>query len=224
MALKKKKRLKKIVRNQSKSKKFFKKYGLSLAIFFILAIIYFFWIYGVPAILNSTVTLNKVNSFLEPKLGFKVDYSNSNFYTTPTLSIGVKFKNLKLFYPGSYISNDEGLFLQSRLTTVEMPIIPYMLKTIKFNELSLRTVKVNCYQNENGQYAYIENIKSNFNPQMPNYLLEVPEIVISSYNISNFNKKTQTFKKDRGNIMKIKAAQTKAILKSGKNAHSIMLR
>ena len=67
----KKKKLKKIVRHKKK-KSLFHKYGLLLAIFFILSICYFSWLYGVPAYLNATVTQEKVCSFLEPKIGFKL--------------------------------------------------------------------------------------------------------------------------------------------------------
>ena len=220
----KKKKLKKIVRNQSKSKKFIKKYGFALVLFFVFSCIYFTWIYGVPAILNKSMTTTKVNNFIEKRLGFKIDFSDSTYYTTPTLDIGVKFKNFKLFYPGSYVTSDDGLFLKARLVSLEVPVIPYLLKTIRFNELSLRTVIVNCYQNENGQYAYIENIKNNFNPQMPNYLLEVPKITISSYSINSYNSKTHVYKKNRGNVMTISPSQTKSVLQSSINSNTIMLR
>lgn len=215
---------KKAFTKKSKSQKFLKKYGLFLLLFFLFSIMYFAWLYGVPAILNSTVTNKNVNDFIERKIGYKVDYSSSNFYTTNTLAVGVKFKDLRLLFPGSKITSDQGLFMKSRLAVFEMPIVPFLMKTIRFNEFTFRTVIINLYQDDNGKYFYIDNIKQHFNPQMPKYIFEIPNIEIYSYSINNFNKKTEKFKKMRGDEMIIKPSQTKEVLREAPKSSSIMLR
>jgi len=218
------KKKKKILVKRTKSQKMFKKYGGFLIVFFLASMIYFAWLYGVPAILNARITPAKVNNFLENKIGFKVDYKDAKFYTTNTLDFGVRFKDLKLLYPGSSILNDKGLFLQSRLAIFEIPAIPLAMKTIRFKEFALRTTKINLYQDETGKYFYLQNIKKNFNPQMPKYILEIPTISIYSYNIANFNKKTSEFKRTRGDVMNIKPSQSKEVLREAPKSNTIMLR
>lgn len=215
---------KKILVKRTKTQKVFRKYGAFLIIFFLSSMLYFAWLYGVPAILNANLTQTKINNYLEKRVGFKIDYKDSKFYTTNTLDFGVRFKDLKLLYPGSSILDDKGLFLQTRLATFEIPAIPLLMRTIRFNEFAFRTTKINLYQDETGKYFYLENIKKNFNPQMPKYILEIPTITIYSYNIANYNKKTSQFKKTRGDVLNIKPSQSREVLREAKNSTTIMLR
>lgn len=180
--------------------------------------------YGFPAYLNKTYTPKKVTAFTESHLGFRAFYDEAMYYTTPTLGVGVKFKDLKVMYPGASPKSDQGLFMKVRLATFEIQMIPFLMKTIRFNQCGFRTVMVNLYQDENNKYLYIENIKKHFNPQMPKYILEVPTIEISSYSLDNFNKNTGAYKKTRGNIMRITPAQAKAVLKNAPKSNTIMLR
>lgn len=221
---KKDKEKKNIYIPKTKSQRFFKRYGVLLIIFFICSGIYFAWMYGVPAYFNWVCTPTKVNNFTEKHLGFSAYYKDSRFYTTPTLGLGVKFRDLKVMYPGSSPKSEQGLFMRVRLATFEVAAIPLMMRTIRFNHCGFRTAMVNLYQDEKNKYFYIENIKKHFNPQMPKYVLEVPTIELSSYSINNYNKNTDTFKKDKGNIMRITPAQTKGVLQNAPNAKTIMLK
>ena len=216
-------KLKKIVRHQSKQQKFFRKYGVALILFFVFALLYFFWTYGVPFIMKSTITDEEVNKIVQSKLGFKCDISGAEYYTTPKLEVGAKFKDVKLVFPEYSVEDKKGLFLKARVISMEVPVLPLLMRTIKFNEFALRTATINLYQNENGQYVYLKTLQTNFNPQMKKFMLEVPDINIYSYVTSNYNSKTKTFKRDRGSIMTIQAAETKEILKNAKH-NSIMLR
>ncbi|MCR5261043.1 MAG: hypothetical protein K6C94_04320 [Candidatus Gastranaerophilales bacterium] len=218
------KKKKKILVKRTKSQKMIRKYGGFLIIFFLSSMIYFTWLYGVPALLNAHITQKKVNNFLEKRIGFKVDYKDAKFYTTNSVDFGVRFKDLKLYYPGSSTINDKGLFLQSRLAIFEIPAIPLAMKTIRFKEFVFRTTKINLYQDETGKYFYLQNIKKNFNPQMPKYILEVPTIEIYAYNILNYNKKTGSFQKKRDSEMIIRPEQSKEVLREAPKSNTIMLR
>lgn len=215
---------KRIVKKRSRLEKLFRKHGVILILFFAFSALYFSWIYLVPAILNFKITTTDVNDFLQPKIGFKVDYSNSYYYTTPKLAVGVRYKNFKLIYPEGRLDEEKMLFLKARSAIFEIPVIPLLMKTIKFNEFSLRSVNANLYQDKNGKYVYLEQFKSHFNPNAKKFLLEVPDITILSYNMPSFNEKTKTFSKKRGAQMKIQAKTVKEVIKSAPKSNTIMIR
>lgn len=218
------KQTKKILRKRSKFQKFLRKYSLLLILFFAFSITYFSWTYLVPAVLNFKITSTDVNDFFQPRIGFKVDFSNSVYYTTPQLGIGVRLKNLKLVYPEGRLDDEKMLFLKSRSAIFEVQAIPLLMKTIKFNEFSLRSVNANLYQNKDGKYAYLEQFKSHFNPNAKKYLLEVPDITILSYNMPSFNEQTKEFKKKRGTKMEIPAKMVKEVLQEAPQSNTIMIR
>lgn len=215
---------KKVLRKKSKVKKFFKKYGVFLIIFFVFSAFYLGWTYLFPSILNFKITSTDVNDFLQPRIGFKVDYSNAKYYTTPALGVGVRVKNLKLVYPEGRLDDEKMLFMKSRNAVFEVPIIPLMMKTIKFNEFSLRSVSANLYRNKDGKYAYLEHFKSHFNPNAKKYLLEIPDIMILSYNMPSFDEQTKQFTKKRGAQMRIPSKTVKEVLKEAPKSNTIMIR
>ena len=215
---------KKVLRKKSRLKRIFQKYGVALILFFVISLSYLGWMHVVPAIINFKVTDTDINNFLQPKIGFKVDSSNAHFYTTPKLGVGVRFKNFKLVYPEGRLDDEKLLFLKARVAIFEVPLIPLMLRTVKFNEFSLRSVNVNLYQNKNGEYAYLKQFKSSFNPNAKKYLLEVPDITILSYNMPSYSEKTGTFSKKRGSKMKIPAEAVKKVLQEAPNSNTIMIR
>lgn len=215
---------KKVLRKKSKFKKIFKKYGIMLIVFFVFSLSYLSWTYLVPGILNFKITHSDINDFLQPKIGYKVDFASSNFYTTPKLGIGVRFKNLKLVYLDGRIDDDSKLFLKAKSAIFEVPVIPLLMKTIKFNEFSLRSVNANLYRDNNGKYAYLEQFKVHFNPNLKKYILEVPDIEIISYNMPSFNAQTGVYTKDRGAKMTIQAKTIKEILKEFPNSSTVMIR
>lgn len=215
---------KRIVKKRSRLEKLLRKHGVILILFFVFSAIYLSWMYIVPAVLNFKITTTDVNDFLQPKIGFKVDYSNSYYYTTPQLAIGVRYKNFKLIYPEGRLDEEKMQFLKARSAVFEVPAIPLLMKTIKFNEISLRSVTANLYQDKNGKYVYLEQFKNYFNPNAPKYLLEVPDITILSYNMPSFNEQTKTFTKKRGAQMKIPAKTVREAIKSAPNSKTIMIR
>ena len=87
---------KKILRKKSRLKRIFEKYGIFLILFFVFSLTYLTWMHIVPAVMNFRISGSDINNFLQPKIGFKVDSSNTHFYTTPLLGVGVKIKNFKL--------------------------------------------------------------------------------------------------------------------------------
>lgn len=215
---------KKILRKKSRLKRIFEKYGVFLILFFVLSLSYLTWMHIVPAIMNFKISGTDINNFLQPKIGFKVDSTNAHFYTTPLLGVGVKMKNFKLIYPEGRIDDEKMLFLKARVATFEVPLIPLMMRTIKFNEFSLRSVNANLYQDKNGKYVYLEEFRNGFNPNAKKYLLEVPDIVITSYNMPSYNAKTGTMTKKRGAQMIIPANTVKKELKSAPKSTSIIIR
>ncbi len=215
---------KKVLRKKSRLKKMFQKYGIALILFFTVSLSYLGWMHLVPAVLNFKITNADINDFLQPKIGYKVDFTYSNFYTTPKLGVGVRFKNLKLVYPDGRLDDENKLFLKAKSAIFEVPIIPLLMRTIKFNEFSLRSVNANLYKNKDGKYAYLEQFRLHFNPNAKKYLLEIPDIEIMSYNMPSFNAKTGTLQKNRGAKMTIQAKTIKEVLKDFPNSTSIMIR
>ena len=215
---------KKILRKKSRLKRIFEKYGIFLILFFVFSLTYLTWMHIVPAVMNFKISGSDINNFLQPKIGFKVDSSNTHFYTTPLLGVGVKIKNFKLIYPEGRIDDEKMLFLKARVATFEVPLIPLMMRTIKFNEFSLRSVNANLYQDKNGKFVYLEEFKNGFNPNAKKYLLEVPDIVITSYNMPSYNAKTGVMTKKRGAQMIIPANTVKKELKAAPKSTSIIIR
>lgn len=215
---------KKILRKKSRLKRIFEKYGVFLILFFVISLSYLSWIHVVPAILNFKITETDINNFLQPKIGFKIDSSNARFYTTPGFAVGIKFKNFKLVYPDGRIDDEKMLFLKARAATFEVPLIPLMLRTIKFNEFALRSVNVNLYKDKNGKLVYLEQFKNHFNPNAKKYLLEVPDIVLVSYNMPTFDARTGQLEKKRGTQMVIQAKTIKEVLKQAPKANDIVIR
>lgn len=186
--------------------------GILIAIFFAVSACYFSWMYAVPFFLNMRVSQESVNKFFQQKFNYTTDYYSANVYTTPSLGLGLRFVDFNLIYPNANASTDEGVFLKSKSAIFEVAAIPLLLKTIKFNQVLFRGVSINTFQNAQGQYAYQEHIKSNFNPNMKKYVLEVPEIKLLSYSFINYNQQTDTFKKDFGNSYTIRPMDTKNLL------------
>ena len=215
---------KKILRKKSRLKRIFEKYGIFLILFFVFSLTYLTWMHIVPAVMNFKISGSDINNFLQPKIGFKVDSSNAHFYTTPLLGVGVKIKNFKLIYPEGRIDDEKKLFLKARVATFEVPLIPLMMRTIKFNEFSLRSVNANLYQDKDGKFVYLEEFKNGFNPNAKKYLLEVPDIVITSYNMPSYNAKTGVMTKKRGAQMIIPANTVKKELKAAPKSTSIIIR
>lgn len=215
---------KKILRKKSRLKRIFEKYGIFLILFFVFSLTYLTWMHVVPAVMNFKISGSDINNFLQPKIGFKVDSSNAHFYTTPLLGVGVKMKNFKLIYPEGRIDDEKMLFLKARVATFEVPLIPLMMRTIKFNEFSLRSVNANLYQDKDGKFVYLEEFKNGFNPNAKKYLLEVPDIVITSYNMPSYNAKTGVMTKKRGAQMIIPANTVKKELKAAPKSTSIIIR
>ncbi len=210
---------------KSKPSPFFRRFGVFLIIFFISSFIYLFWLYILPFCLNNQITEDKINNFIKPRLNLTARMVSSDIYTTPSLGIGIKVKDLKLIYPGAAsISSEERVFLNAKSAFFEIAFIPYLMKTIKFNEFLLRGVSVNTYQNENGQYAYKEHFIANFNPSMEKYVLEVPTITLLSYTFDNYNQQTGEFKKEAGSSMVIKPITTKSLLSKSQWAKTIILK
>lgn len=186
--------------------------GVLVAIFLVLSACYFSWMYAVPFFLNMKVSQESVSRFFQQKFNYMSDYYSANVYTTPSFGLGVKFTDFNLLYPNANTSTDEGAFLKSKSAVFEVAVIPLLLKTIKFNQILFRGVSINTFQNAQGQYAYQEHIKANFNPNMNKYILEVPEIKLLSYSFINYNQQTDTFKKDFGSSYTIRPMDTKNLL------------
>lgn len=214
---------KKINRHQSKLHRFLKKYRALLIVFFVMSFIYLSWTYVVPFTLNCAITDDKINDFIHSKIGYKVDFKTSNFYTTPSLDIGIKISNLKLIYPQATIDDTKNTFLKARVAVIEVPIVPLLLRTISFNEFSLRSVNANLFKDSKGQYIFIQYIKDNFNPNAPKYVLKVPDIIITSYLMPSYDDQTKTFTRNKGTYLKLSSERVKAVLKETNKAQDIKI-
>lgn len=213
-----------VLKQKSKQNTIFRRFGAVIILFFIISALYFSWLYAVPFILNMKISSEKVNDFIQPKFNLTLNYSNSDVYTTPVLGLGVRFKDLKILYPGSNFSDNENVFLKAKSANFEVAIIPLLMKTIKFNKFTLRGVNVNTYQDAEGKYAYQEHLISSFNPNMNKYVLEVPEIKLLSYSFDNYNQQTDTFRKESGSSLTIKPLKSKQILAKSKRSNTIILK
>ena len=172
----------------------------------------FTWIYFVPFYLNLKYPVNEISKTLSSQIGFQVKAKESKFYTTQSFDIGLKLSNLELSYPKTTFS-EKYSFLKSKFANFEIQYIPYLLKTVKFNKFEFHIAEVELYQDENGNYVYINRIKSDFSPKMKNYQLEVPEIVLTTYTFNNFNAQTQEYKVLTGRKKVISPSVSKLILK-----------
>lgn len=209
----------KIAKNNTKSL-FSGFYGKFLILFFLLSGIYLSWTYIVPIYLSNKYPQEVVCKNLGSKIGFDIKCDNLTYYTTPSLNIGMEFSNSILYYPSSKIKKDE--FMKIRKSTFEIPLIPLLMKTIKFNKFDLKSTIVNLYQNEQGDYVFIQNIQSNFNPQMPKYELKVPKIKLIGYAFKNFNAQTQEYKVLSGKEKNIPISATKDVLNNANNKTIIL--
>lgn len=189
------------------------KFLVFLIILFCICFCDLLWTYIVPICLNSKYPTDVISKSLSEKLGFNVKASSSNFYTTQSLSVGLNINNLVLSYPQAPKKYE---FLNSRVATFEFPLIPYILKTLKFNKFDFRIVEIELYQDENGNYVYLDQIKNGFNPNMKDYQLEVPTINLVRYTFKNFNAKTQDFKVLKGKKKVISPSVSKLVLKETK--------
>jgi len=190
-------------------------YGKFLIFFFLLSGLYLSWTYIVPFYLDKKYPQDVVCKNLGSKLGFDLKCDNLSYYTTPSLSVGMDFSHLILYYPSSKIKKDE--FMKVRKASFELPLIPFLMRTIKFNKFDLRSTIVSLYQDEQGNYVYLRQIQSEFNPQMPKYELVVPKISLIGYAFKNFNAQTQEYKVLSGKEKNIPASVSKDVLSKANN-------
>lgn len=212
----------KVVNNKNQSSKLFRKFGFVFVLFFIFSALYFSWLYIAPFIFESKISDEDVVDFIKSKFNFKAEYSLLSCKTTPSVSLDVILKDFRLSYPEG--DGSDAVFLKSKSLEVEVPLIPLMMKTIKFNKFILRGVYVSTFQDSEGKYVYQEYIKNNFNPAMPQYVLEVPSIKLIAYTFDNYNQQTDTYKKDGGNSLIIKPIESKLVLQKSPNASTIILK
>ena len=205
---------------QGKAKRKVKKLMVFAMLFFAFAAVYFSWIYAFPIYLKNSISEQAVKEFIHAKFAFNNDFSSMNFYTTPSLDIGLQIKDLKLVYPDFDMDSEQGLFLTSKNTTIEIQAIPFFMKTIKFDKFDFKSVYINLYQDSAGQYAFKEHLLSRFMPRLPLYVIEYPQIKLRSYNFDNFNLQTQQFKKNGGALMTIKPMEVKAFLQDAEGINT----
>ena len=185
---------------------------LILIVFFVVAGAYLLWTYAVPFYLESKYDSSDVCKYLSSKFGFEMKCEKVTFYTTPTLSVGANINNLILNYPSD--TSEKFEFLRTRQLNAEISVFPLLSKTIKFNKFVLKSLIVNLYQDETGNYPFIRQIQSGFNPEMPQYELVVPKIEIIGYAFKNFNAQTGDYKVISGKNKTISAATSKEVLSS----------
>lgn len=203
---------KKITKKSNEHKKPKSNFLVFLFILLFVLICDFVWIYFVPFYLNLKYPVDVISKSLSSQIGFQVKAKGAEFYTTQSFGLGLKLSNLELSYPRTAMS-EKYLFLKSRLADFEIQYIPYLLKTIKFNKFELHITEVELYQDEDGNYVYINRIKSDFKPKMKNYQLEVPSIELKTYTFNNFNARTQEYKVLTGRKKVISPSVSKLVLK-----------
>ena len=183
--------------------------ALMLFMFFFAAGAYLLWTYAVPIYLEGKYDAFEISKNIGSKIGFDMQCEDVKFYTTPSLSVGADINNLVLNYPST---REKYEFLKAKRLIVEVPLIPLFSKTIKFNKFTLKSLLVNLYQDENGNYPFIQQIKNDFNPKLPQYELIVPPIEIIGYSFKNFNAQTMQYKEFSGKNKTITAYQSKEVL------------
>lgn len=219
--------VKKIVRHRSKTEKFLRKFGIFLLVIFAFSSVYLFWLYAMPPILNKSLTPDKISEYISPKIGFYVQCETAKFTTDNNFNIGLKVNNLKVFYPvadKAQQTDEKHLFLKARSAEFELPFIPLLMKTIKFNTFNINTVSIELFQDEEGKYGYLSNIREQFNPQMPKYVLEIPQINLNAYSIKNFNLSDGSYKKENGEVIELNPIDIKGVLEDAKYSNSIKIR
>ena len=114
-------------------------YGKFLIFFFLLSGLYLSWTYIVPFYLNSKYPQDVVCKNLGSKIGFDLKCDNLTYYTTPSLSVGMDFSHLYLYYPSSKVQKDE--FMKVRKASFELPLIPFLMKKTlrQFQQLAVVT-------------------------------------------------------------------------------------
>lgn len=183
---------------------------LILIVFFLSAGLYLLWTYAVPVYLESKYDSSEICKYLSPRLGFEMKCESVDFYTTPALAVGANINHLILNYPSD--TKEKFEFFKTKQLNIEIPLIPYLSKTIKFNKFVLKSLVVNLYQDETGSYPFIKQIQQNFNPEMRQYELVVPKIEIVGYAFKNFNAQTGEYKVISGKNKTISASTSKEVL------------
>ncbi|MGN0005836.1 MAG: hypothetical protein ACI37Z_07685 [Candidatus Gastranaerophilaceae bacterium] len=217
--------IKKVNRKKSQEQKFWEKYGVSIIFTIVFAIIYGSWLYIAPLIISFKVTDLSIDKFLRAKFGMMMECSRTSVYTTPTLGVGVRINNPKVYFGTSDdAKSDDTLYFKAKNVTMEIQAIPYLMKTVKFNKFIIRNLNAAVYQDENGKFAYVGHIKNSFNPQMKKIMVYVPDVELKNYAFKKYSDLTEKYQVDSGLEGNIKASVIKEVLQQSNKVTDVMLR
>lgn len=217
--------IKKITRNKSKQRKFWDKYGVAIIFTGVFAFFFGLWMYIAPIAISFKVNDLYFEKMLKSKFGLSLDCSGTRIYTTPTLGVGINIKNPKVYFGTNEDSKiDENLYFKAKSVNMEIQAIPYFMKTIKFNSFVIRNLNASIYQDADGKFSYVSNIRNNFNPQMKKIMVYVPDIELKNFAFKKYSDLTGDYKVDSGLEGNIKASVVKEVLQQSDKVTDVMLR
>ena len=123
---------------------------LSIVLLTFVAIFYFAFLFILPNVINLNNYKNNINKLAKDSVNLDVKYDNLKLVTTPLLKIGVKAQNLSVNY------DNENEFLSVQNSKILLNILPLVVKTISFDEVSLDGINLNL------KIYYLQKTKTDF--------------------------------------------------------------
>ena len=164
---------------------------LTIVLLTFVAIFYLAFLFILPNVINLNNYKNDINKLAKDSVNLDVKYDNLKLITTPLLKIGVKAQNLSVNY------DDENEFLSVQNSKILLNVLPLVVKTISFDEVSLDGINLNLKILSDGQLyiqKYINDYLSANQTQEENdgvannfpfkFSYKMPDICILNYNIN----------------------------------------
>ena len=164
---------------------------LSIVLLTFVAVFYFAFLFILPNVINLNNYKNDINKLAKDSVNLDVKYDNLKLVTTPLLKIGVKAQNLSVNY------DNENEFLSVQNSKILLNILPLVVKTISFDEVSLDGINLNLKILSDGQLyiqKYINDYLKANQPQEENdgeantfpfkFSYKMPDICILNYKIN----------------------------------------
>ncbi len=164
---------------------------LTIVLLTFVAIFYLAFLFILPNVINLNNYKNDINKLAKDSVNLDVKYDNLKLITTPLLKIGVKAQNLSVNY------DDENEFLSVQNSKILLNVLPLVVKTISFDEVSLDGINLNLKILSDGQLyiqKYINDYLNANQTQEENdvvannfpfkFSYKMPDICILNYNIN----------------------------------------
>ena len=133
---------------------------LSIVLLTFVAVFYFAFLFILPNVINLNNYKNDINKLAKDSVNLDVKYDNLKLVTTPLLKIGVKAQNLSVNY------DNENEFLSVQNSKILLNILPLVVKTISFDEVSLDGINLNLKILSDGQLYIQKYINDYLNNQV----------------------------------------------------------